>query len=102
MQTNFKNFTSIKRNGMGIASIFMTIFLALSTLLNFGCSSPEEKREEATKLYTKARNSYLLFNARGVGEAIDMYERAIEINNNYAPAYAGLGEAYAFMGLWSL
>jgi tetratricopeptide (TPR) repeat protein len=30
-----------------------------------------------------------------------MYQKAIEVNNNYAPAYAGLGEAYAFMGLWN-
>ena len=99
MQINFKNFTSNKRDGMRLAWIFMTIYLSLATLLNSGCSSPEDKREEATELYTKARNSYLLFNAKGVSDAIDMYEKAIEIDNNYAPAYAGLGEAYAFMGL---
>jgi tetratricopeptide (TPR) repeat protein len=101
MQINFNNFASIKRDGMRLAWILMTIYLSLATLLIFGCSSPQEKREEATELYTKARNSYLLFNAKGVGEAIDMYEKAIEIDNNYASAYAGLGEAYSFMGLWN-
>lgn len=99
MQTNLKDFTCFKRDGMRVAWIFITICLSLATLLISGCSSPEQKREEAKELYTKARNSYLLFNTKAVGDAIDVYENAIEVDNSYAPAYAGLGEAYAFMGL---
>lgn len=101
MTIKFKYFTDIKKDGMSFAWFFMTTLFSLMILLNSGCSSPENKQEEAREYYIKGRNSYLLFNPKGLEEAIDSYEKAIDIDNNYAPAYAGLGEAYSFLGLWN-
>ena len=59
---------------------------------------------EAYSLYLQGRN---LWNKRGKAnliKSIEYFEKAIEIDPNYALAYAGLGDAYSILGnntIWS-
>ncbi len=68
--------------------------------------TPEEKRRlsarpavnpAAHELYLKGRH---FWSQRGPGlkKAIDFFQRALNEEPNYAPAYAGLADAYALMG----
>jgi tetratricopeptide (TPR) repeat protein len=102
MTAKFKYFTRLKLHGVSGLWLWTTVLAFLMIVLNSpGCSSPEKKLKEASNFYTKGRESYLLFNPKGAEEAIHLYEKAIDIDDNYAPAYAGLGEAYSFLGLWN-
>src|SRR3989304_9854069 len=77
------------------------ILVSLVFLLAFGCSSEKKRLQKAQENYTKGRQAYLLFTPKGLEKAIAEYEKAIELNKNYALAYSGLGEAYSFWGLWN-
>ncbi len=79
---------------------FSFIFVSLSFVLAVGCSSETKRLEKAKENYKKGRQSYLIFTPKGLDEAIAEYKKAIELDKNYALAYAGLGEAYSFWGLW--
>jgi tetratricopeptide (TPR) repeat protein len=102
MTTKFKYFTALKLQGVSGLWFCTTVLAFLMIILNSpGCSSPEKKLEEARNFSAKGRDSYLLFSPKGAEKAIHLYEKAIDIDDNYAPAYAGLGEAYSFLGLWN-
>jgi tetratricopeptide (TPR) repeat protein len=72
-----------------------------------------EEDRRLTKRHTEDPEAYLLyreggyhwhkFTEEGVRTAIEYYERAIEKDPNYAPAYLGLGNCYAVLGVnyWS-
>ncbi len=63
--------------------------------------SEEEKRErEAEQLYQEARNYWEKRTADGLKKAIASFERAIEIQPNYAAAYAGLADCYNMLGVY--
>lgn len=49
----------------------------------------------AYALYLKGRYAWNKRTQEGVAEAIELFQKAIEEDPNYAPAYAGLADAYA-------
>ena len=70
--------------------------------------TPEEKRRlsarpavnpAAHELYLKGRH---FWNQRGPGlkKAVDFFQRALNEEPNYAPAYAGLADSYALLGFY--
>ena len=90
-------------------SIVMVMILGL-----LGCSggvSVEKEEEEVAELtaeevaaaaevlYVQAHN---LANEGRYDEAIEKYNKAIELNPNYAIAYAGRGQAYFKLGQYDL
>ncbi len=91
-------------------SLFVVIFLLVSALgLGSSANSKEKsnKKEEdknqakdskEMEYYNKGRAAYLLFTPKGFQESIDNYNKAITVNPQFAPAYAGLGEVYSFIG----
>lgn len=54
----------------------------------------------AYEYFIKGRNSYLLSTPRGYEDAINWYKKALEVDEKYAPAYAGLGETYSLWEGW--
>jgi len=62
----------------------------------------ETKGGKEVEYYEKGRRAYLLFTPKGFQDAINYYKKALEVNPNFAPAYAGLGEIYSYMGYYKL
>jgi len=69
--------------------------------------APEERNRIASaravspdvhEAYLKGRYSINKFSEAGVRAGIEHFERAIEIDTSFAPAYAGLAEAYDILG----
>ena len=59
---------------------------------------------EAYSLYLQGRNSWNKRDEANLTKSIEYFEKAIEIDPNYALAYAGLGDAYYVLGqngIWS-
>jgi tetratricopeptide (TPR) repeat protein len=96
-----------------IFSVFT--FLFLLTLV-FGVEQPAHSKKKkpkennaprannslAVENYQKGREAYLVFTPKGFQDAIEYYSRAIQADPRFAPAYAGLGEVYSFMGYYKL
>jgi len=55
---------------------------------------------QAAQDYKKGREAFLSFTPQGFKSAISFYNKAIQADPNYAPAYAGLGELYSFQGFF--
>lgn len=55
-------------------------------------------KSTAYQYFIRGRNAYLLSTPKGYEVSIDWYKKAINADDKYAPAYAGLGESYAFLG----
>jgi tetratricopeptide (TPR) repeat protein len=71
----------------------------LGILLYLGHSlSLAQNTEKAKKHYDNGRQAYLKFTSRDYQEAIASYQKALSDDSNFAPAYAGLAEAYALWG----
>jgi superkiller protein 3 len=54
----------------------------------------------AYEYFIKGREAYLVSTPKGYEDAINWFKKAIEVDNKYAPAYAGLGETYSILGGW--
>ena len=54
----------------------------------------EKKQLEAYRLYLKGRNAWNKRTADALQQGIDFFNQAIEIDPNYAAAYAGLADCY--------
>lgn len=81
-------------------SPFVVLILITSILGNERAAKSEDAEEEkevssAVEYYELGRKAYLMLSLQ---EAITYYNKAIEADPNFAPAYAGLGEAYSFIG----
>lgn len=51
---------------------------------------------EAYDFYLRGRRFYLQFTTRGIALALLMFEKAIEADNTYALAYAGIADCYSY------
>lgn len=60
---------------------------------------PVQKKEKSsvTEYYNQAREAYMNFNVKGYENAISLYNKALEIDKNYAKAIAGKAEAQALL-----
>ena len=52
---------------------------------------------EAFKLYTQGRTLWLTRSESGMKQSIKLYERAIELDDQFALAHAGIADAYSML-----
>jgi serine/threonine-protein kinase len=77
----------------------------ISEKLRLRLTGAEQKRltkhytenTEAHQLYLKGRYHWNKFNEAGLKRSIEYYKQAIELDPNYALAYAGLADSYYFL-----
>ncbi len=62
----------------------------------------EKKQLEAYRLYLKGRNSWNKRTEDGLQQGIDYFQQAIDIDSNYAPAYAGLADCYNMLVVYGV
>jgi adenylate cyclase len=78
------------------ANIAEALQARLSGAERHAISVQPTKNTEAHELYLKGRYHWLKFYAPGDERVRHYFEQAIQLDPNYAPAYAGLGLYYAF------
>lgn len=66
--------------------------------LNHSTDNIAVEKSTAYECFINGRNAYLLSTPKGYDLSINWYNKALDADDKYAPAYAGLGEAYAFWG----
>ena len=74
---------------------FLIVALTLAFLSNGVFAQNEAK---AKKHFENGRKAYLRFSLEDYSDAVGHFEKAIKEDSNFAPAYAGLSEAYALWG----
>ncbi len=89
---------------------FVTIFV-VTTILFANLARSEETTEQnktntttlsAKDYYDAGRKEYLKFTPQGFRSAIEDFNKAIQLDPAFAPAYAGLGEVNSFIGFYRL
>jgi DNA-binding winged helix-turn-helix (wHTH) protein/TolB-like protein/Tfp pilus assembly protein PilF len=70
--------------------------------LRLKLSVEEQKQLEAFSLYLKGRNSWNKRTEDGLLHGIEYFQQAIEVDQNYAPAYAGLADCYNMLVVYGL
>jgi len=76
------------------------LFLIMLVFAAVQIQSVDTKAQSAAEDYKKGRESFLTFTPDGFTNAVTYYNKAIQADPNYAPAYAGLGELYSFQGFY--
>jgi TolB-like protein/Flp pilus assembly protein TadD len=67
-----------------------------------GIQTIQTKNVEAYEYYLRGRRFYFQFSVQSVGFAIQMFEKAIALDNNYALAFSGLSLCYSYLYLHSV
>jgi len=57
----------------------------------------QTKNIEAYDYYLRGRRFYLQFSTRGMEHALQMFEKAIDADESYALAYAGIADSYSYL-----
>ena len=55
---------------------------------------------EAYEYYLRGRRFYYLYSRHGVERALEMFKKAIELDETYALAYCGLADGYAYLFIY--
>jgi DNA-binding winged helix-turn-helix (wHTH) protein/TolB-like protein/Tfp pilus assembly protein PilF len=70
--------------------------------LRLKLSAEEQKQLEAYSLYLKGRNYWNKRTEDGLLQGIEYFNKAIEVDKNYAPAYAGLADCYNMLVVYGI
>src|ERR1700730_5479789 len=70
--------------------------------LRLKLSIEEQKQLEAYSLYLKGRNYWNKRTEDGLLQGIEYFRKAIEADQNYAPAYAGLADCYNMLVVYGI
>ncbi|HJZ68974.1 MAG TPA: winged helix-turn-helix domain-containing protein [Blastocatellia bacterium] len=70
--------------------------------LRLKLSVEEKKQVDAFSLYLKGRNYWNKRTEDGLLQGIEYFRRAIEADQNYAPAYAGLADCYNMLVVYGI
>ena len=70
--------------------------------LRLKLSVEEQKQLEAFSLYLKGRNSWNKRTEDGLLQGIEYFRKAIEVDQSYAPAYAGLADCYNMLVVYGI
>ena len=68
--------------------------------LNVTLGSEEKKKRDAEAHYAKGRNAWNKRTTEGINEAVKSFNEALELNPNYALAYAGLADCYNMLATY--
>jgi TolB-like protein len=74
----------------------------ISENLRLKLSVEEQKQLEAFSLYLKGRNSWNKRTEDGLLRGIEYFQQAIEVDQSYAPAYAGLADCYNMLVVYGI
>jgi serine/threonine protein kinase/Tfp pilus assembly protein PilF len=76
------------------------IVTSISNAVGVKVSAEEKKKRDAEMLYVKGRSAWNKRTTDSINEATRNFEQALELNPNYALAYAGLADCYNMLGTY--
>ncbi len=93
--------------GKKISTLYTLLFISVLVLGTEDLAKSKEdisqlQNSSAAPLYEKGRISYLQFTPKGFEDAVVYFNEAIKADPKFAPAYAGLGELYSFIGFYKM
>lgn len=95
-------------------SIPIVVFILILSLIFFSPNpafprDKHKKEKDSSSLptnpyeyYQKGREKFLLLAPLDLLDSIELYKKALELDNTFAPAYAGLAEAYSSLAFLNL
>ncbi|NIM01571.1 MAG: protein kinase [Acidobacteria bacterium] len=81
-------------------SVVEALKIALTPTERKALSKPKARELEAYEHYLRGRRFFYKLTRRNLEFSREMFERAIEIDPDYALAHCGLADCYAFLYLW--
>lgn len=93
-------------NAIAFLAVFVIASIGFTSLVKSD-ENTDHKKSNITSLSTKdyyetGRQEYLKFTPVGFKAAIENFTKALTLDPNFAPAYAGLGEVNSFIGFYRL
>jgi len=81
-------------------SIVRALAVTLNPLQTDALRHPRTSDLEAYDLYLRGRAYFHQYTKRGTGFALELFERALERDPAFAPAWAGVADCYSFLSLY--
>jgi tetratricopeptide (TPR) repeat protein len=91
-----RSITKFSDLSLGVQNIVASVSRGIDLKL----SAEGEKRKEAESLYMKGRNAWNKRTADGIKEASGYFSEALKLDQNYAPARAGLADSYNMLATY--
>src|SRR5262249_7545032 len=89
---------TLQLEGIVARQIAAVLGLRLTDSERGAIEKPATSNPIANEAYLKGRYVWLQRNTDSFRQAKEYFQQAIELDSNYAPAYAGLADAYQFLG----
>ena len=89
---------SVKFSDITLAA--QNIIAAVSDHIGLKLSTEDQKKKEVEALYMKGRNAWNKRKAEDINVAVGYFTEALKLDQNYAPAYAGLADCYNMLATY--
>ncbi|HJZ81265.1 MAG TPA: protein kinase [Pyrinomonadaceae bacterium] len=76
------------------------IVTQVSRTIGLSLTGDEQKRRDAEALYMKGRNAWNKRKTADIEQAVGFFKQALDLNPNYALAYAGLADSYNMLAAY--
>jgi serine/threonine protein kinase/tetratricopeptide (TPR) repeat protein len=76
------------------------IVTSVSNTIGLSLTGDEKKKRDAEALYVKGRNAWNKRKTADIEQALVFFKQAVDLNPNYALAYAGLADCYNMLGAY--
>ena len=76
------------------------IVTSVSNSIGLSLTGDEKKKQDAEALYVKGRNAWNKRKTADIEQAVVFFKQAVDLNPNYALAYAGLADCYNMLGAY--
>lgn len=76
------------------------IVTSVSTTMGLSLTGDEKKKRDAEALYVKGRNAWNKRKTADIEQAVIFFKQAVDLNPNYALAYAGQADCYNMLAVY--
>jgi eukaryotic-like serine/threonine-protein kinase len=76
------------------------IVTSVSSTIGLNLTGDEKKKRDAEALYTQGRNAWNKRKTADIEQAVGFFKQAVDLNPNYALAYAGLADCYNMLAVY--
>ncbi len=86
--------------GQIASKLASSLDIQLGSKTSENINSKHTDNAEAFRLYTQGRSLWMTRSQAGMKQSIKLYEQAIELDDNFALAFAGIADAYSMLAVY--